>query len=83
MENVSYPDAAMIVHNMALAATKFGVGACLIWGATMAAKDEDILKQANLPEGFVPCCSIVLGKTDRKYELRDILENKIEKNFIK
>lgn len=83
MENVVFSNAAIMSHNIALAATELGVGACYIWGATMAvSKNEKILKELNLPEGFVPCCAVALGKTDSKYDMREIPENKISKNFI-
>lgn len=84
MENVIYSNAAIMAHNMVLAATQAGIGACYIWGATMAiAKSEDILNQINLPKDFIPCCSVALGKTTLEYKLRDIDENKISKSFIK
>lgn len=84
MENVAFSNAAIMAHNMALAAVELGVGACYIWGAVMAlSADSELLAQLNLPEGFVPCCAVALGKTDCEYELRDIPENKIAKTFIK
>lgn len=83
MDNVMYSNAATIVENMALAAAELGVGACHIWGATMAmsAKAETVAK-LSLPEGFVPCCAIALGKTSEKYETRDIPCDRIGKNVI-
>lgn len=74
---------ATIVENMALAAAELGVGACHIWGATMAmsSKAETVAK-LSLPEGFVPCCAIALGKTSEKYEMRDIPCDRIGKNVI-
>ena len=84
MKNVTYSNAAIIAQNMALAATEIAVGVCHIWGATMAiANDEEILKELNLPEGFVPCCAVSLGKTDYRYEKREIPFNRIETNIIK
>lgn len=83
MRNVTYSNAAIIVQNMALAATELGVGACHIWGATTATlNDPDILKNLNLPEGFAPCCAITLGKTDYVYEQREIPMDRIEINTI-
>lgn len=83
MRNVSYSNAAIIVQNMALAATEIGVGACHIWGATMAvANSPEILKGLNLPEGFVPCCAVSLGKTDYVYEEREIPMDRITTNAI-
>lgn len=83
MENVAYSNAAIMVHNMALAATELGVGSCYIWGATAAlSRNAEILAKLNLPEDFIPCCAIALGKTDCTYEMRDIPENKIAKTII-
>ena len=84
MENVAYSNAAIMVHNMALAATELGVGSCYIWGATAAlSRNAEILAKLDLPEDFIPCCAIALGKTDCTYEVRDIPENKIAKTIIK
>lgn len=82
--NVNFSNAAILVQNMAIAATELGVGSCHIWGAVRFLNDnEELLKKLNLPDGMVPCCAIILGKSDEKYELRDIPENKIKTNFIK
>lgn len=63
MENVAFSNAAIIAHNMALAATDLGVGSCYIWGAIAALSGSaELLKELNLPEGFIPCCAIGLGK---------------------
>ncbi len=81
--NVNFSNAAIIVQNMAIAATELGVGSCHIWGAVRFLNDNDeLLKELNLPEGMIPCCAITLGHSDEKYELRDIPENKIKTNFI-
>ena len=83
MENVAYSNAAIMVHNMSLAATELGVGSCYIWGATAAlSRNAEILAKLDLPEDFIPCCAIALGKTDCTYEVRDIPENKIAKTII-
>ena len=36
MENVMYSNAAIMLHNIALAATSLGIGSCYICGATAA-----------------------------------------------
>ena len=83
MENVIYSDAAIIAQNMILAATELSVGACPIWGATTAILNvPDILKELHLPEGFTPCCGVVLGKTDYTYEEREIPMDRIARNTI-
>ena len=83
MENVVYSNAAIIVQNMALAATELGVGACHIWGATTAlANSPDLCRELALPEGFTPCCAVALGKTEYVYEQREIPMDRIAKNVI-
>lgn len=84
MSNVRYSNAAIIVQNMAIAATELGIGACHIWGAIPAlCGDADLLKDMNLPEGMVPCCALALGHMDDKYELREVADNRIVTNFVK
>ena len=82
--NVNFSNAAIIVQNMATAATELGVGSCHIWGAVRFLNDNgELLEELDLPEGFIPCCAITLGHTDEKYELRNVPENKIRTNFVK
>ena len=83
MENVMYSNAAIMSHNISLAATELNIGSCYIWGATAAiSKNEEIIKELNLPEGFVVCCGVILGKTDEVYEVKEI-PNRISKSYIK
>lgn len=83
MENVTYSNAAIMAHNMALAATELGVGTCYIWGATAAmSRNPEVLSELKLPEGFVPCCAISLGKTNDTYEMRDVPSDKIAHTII-
>ena len=78
MENVAYSNAAIMVHNMALAATELGVGSCYIWGAVAAVShNPEILSELKLPEGFIPCCAICLGKTNEKYAWKEIPGDRI------
>lgn len=82
--NVNFSNAAILVQNMAIAATELGIGSCHIWGAVrLLNNNEELLKKLNLPEGMTPCCAITLGYTEEKYELRDIPENKISTSFLK
>ena len=83
MENVAYSNAAIMAHNMALAATELGVGTCYIWGAIAAvSRNPEVLAELKLPEGFMPCCAMFFGKTDVAYECREIPENKIGRTII-
>ena len=59
------------------------IGTCYIWGAVAALfQAPEIMKKLNLPEGFIPCCGITLGKTDYEYVLRDIPADRIAKTVI-
>ena len=82
-DNVNYSNAAIVAHNMALAAMSLNIGTCLIWGAIRAVNESpEILSELGLPEGFNPSCAITLGGTDDCYTLRDIPEDKIGRNSI-
>lgn len=82
--NVNYSNAAIVVHNMAIAATELGVGACHIWGAVgVLNSNEELVKKLNLPEGKAPCCAIALGHTDEQYELREIADDRIKTEYLK
>ena len=71
--NVASANVAAVIQNMSLAAVDQGVGSCYIYGATRAlAQDAGLLAQLALPEGLVPLGSIVVGKTDEKYEPRRV-----------
>lgn len=84
MSNANYSNAAIIVQNMALTATELGVGACHIWGAIGVLNANDELKRSlNIPDGMTPCCALALGRFDGKYELRDVIKNRIATNYIK
>ena len=83
VDNVNYSDAAIVAHNMALAAMTLNIGTCLIWGAIRAVNEcPEILAELNLPEGFKPSCAIILGATEDSYSLREIPDNRISKNTI-
>lgn len=84
MNNVNFSNAAIVVHNMALAATELGVGACHIWGAVgVLSSNAELMKELNLPEGMVPCCAIALGHTEETYQQREIPENRIQTTYLK
>ena len=72
-DNVRFSNAAIVVQNMAIAATELGLGSCHIWGAVRTLNvSPELLAELNLPEGKIPCCALIVGKTDEKYTLRDI-----------
>lgn len=83
MTNVNYSNAAIVVQNMAIAATEIGVGACHIWGAVRGLSGEDaVSKDLKIPDGMLPCCAIALGHFDGSYAEREIMDNRIQTNFV-
>ncbi len=77
-ENITFSNAAIVVHNMSLAAVELGLGQCCIWGATMAlSANTQLVEKLHLPENFVPCCGLIVGKTEQNYSLRQIPANRI------
>ena len=77
-ENVAFSNAAIIAHNITLEAVELGIGACLIWGSTAAlANDPSLVSELGLPDGFAPSCGVAIGKTDEKYTVREIPEERI------
>lgn len=78
-DNTAYSNAAIIVQNMALEAVELGLGACHIWGVVAALNtNPELVHELDLPEGFIPCCALALGKTNEKYVQRDIPENRFK-----
>lgn len=81
--NVNYSNAAIVAHNMSLAATELGVGSCHIWGAVGVMNgNAELVKELNLPDGMVPCCAIALGHTNETYEVREIPANRIATDYL-
>lgn len=82
-DNVGFSNAAIIAHNMALAAVDEGVGACYIWGCVMAlVKNPELVEALHLPEGFTPACALALGVSDEPYLPREIAADRIGCNRI-
>ena len=54
--------AATIMENMILAATDMGLGSVFLLAICAAlAQNPDIMKQLQIPEGFVPTAAMALG----------------------
>ena len=82
--NSSFSNAAIMAHNMILAATDLGLGAVHIWGAIGAlGQAPDLVAELGLPEGFIPACAAAIGKTDVVYEEREIPIDRISMNVLK
>lgn len=79
-----YSNAAILVQNMALAATDLGVGACHPCGVVgVLSGNDELIKELDLPEGMQPCCVIVLGHIDEKYTLREVADGRIKTSYLK
>lgn len=82
-DNVGYSNAAIIAHDMSLAAVNEGIGTCHIWACVMALGANPALTQKlGIPEGFTPTCAVALGETTESYTKREIPENRIAVNYI-
>lgn len=82
-DNVGYSNAAIIAHDMSLAAVDEGVGVCHIWGCMIAlAANKELIAKLGIPEGFTPACAVAIGKTNETYTDREIPENRIATNVI-
>ncbi len=82
-DNVGYSNAAIIAHNMALAAVDEGVGVCHIWGCIMAlTKNNELVAKLGIPDGFTPACAVAVGKTSESYTERSIPEDRLAINVI-
>lgn len=81
--NVGYSNAAIIAHNMALAAVDENAGVCLIWGCTAAlAGNPQLVAKLGIPEGFSPACAVAIGMTADNYVPREIPDDRISMNII-
>lgn len=81
--NVDSANAAMVVHNMCLAAVDVGMGSCCIYGATRAlSQNAELMTKLGLPEGFVPTGSAIFGPTEETYTEREIPMDKMAINYI-
>lgn len=82
-DNVGHSNAAIIAHNMSLAAVNEGVGVCHIWGCMIALDaNKELVAKLGIPEGFTPACAVAIGKTNESYTEREIPENRIAINYI-
>lgn len=82
-DNVGYSNAAIIAHDMSLAAVNEGVGVCHIWGCIVALQaNKELIAKLGIPEGFTPACAVAIGKTNEVYAEREIPENRIATNVI-
>jgi nitroreductase len=81
---VELANASCIIENMSLAATDMGLGSVYLLGFTYAiSKNEELLKELNLPEGFVLAAGIAIGYPTEPLTTEKELKQTIETTFIK
>lgn len=77
-------NAACIIENMALAATDLGLGSVYLMSFLPSfSADKELLKELNLPEGFVPISGIALGHPTEPLTKEKELKETIAINRIK
>lgn len=68
---------------MALEAVELEVGACYIWACMIAlTHNQELIKELEIPDGFMPSAAIAIGISDEKYTDREIEEGRISVNYI-
>lgn len=81
--NVGYSNAAIVAHDMSLAAIDENVGVCHIWGCIMPlSENKELIAKLGIPDGFTPACAVAIGKTEERYTEREIPENRISINIV-
>lgn len=82
--NAEIANAACIIENMSLAATNIGIGSLYLLGIISAFySDKELLKDLNLPEGFIPASGIALGYPTEPLTIEKELKQTIKINTIK
>lgn len=81
---IELANASCILENMSLAATDMGLGSVYLLGIIFAlSKNKELLKELNLPEGFVPAAAMSLGYPIEPLTEEKELKQTIETNTIK
>ena len=77
-------NAGCIAENMLLAATELGLGSVFMLSTVIAFKADPLLiKSLNIPDGYTPICSIIVGYTKEGIKSKNDMTNKISYNVIK
>jgi nitroreductase len=77
-------NASCIIENISLAGTDVGVGSVYLLGFIYAiSNNKEILKELNLPDGFVPAAAVALGYPTEPLTKEKELKQTIETNIIK
>ena len=82
--NIEIANASCIVENMTLAATNLSLGSVYVMGPVLVLNtDKELLKDLNLPEGFVPAAGILLGQPTEPLTTEKELKQTIKINTVK
>lgn len=74
---------ACVIENMAISATDLGLGSLLLWAAFRALRtDQELLKELNLPEGFIPQAGIAIGYPAEKLDETLVNKHNIEIKYF-
>ena len=81
---IEYASTSCIAENMALAATDLGLGSVYLLSILLPFKaDKELLLELNLPDGFIPVCSIALGYPTEPLTEEKVLKQTVVTNVIK
>ena len=82
--NIEIANASCIIENMSLAATNLSLGSGYLLGPVFAFNtDKELLKDLNLPEGFIPAAGMALGYPTEPLTTEKELKQTIQLNIIK
>jgi len=81
---IGVANASCIIENMTLAATSIGLGSVYLMAFLSAfSADEELLKELDLPEGFLPVCGMALGYPIEPLNTEKEFKENIKVNIIK
>ncbi|MGH1600503.1 nitroreductase family protein [Campylobacter majalis] len=73
-----------VVQNMHLSAVALGLAACPINTVVIGLHDRpELMKRAGVPDGYLPLCSLAVGKTEYKYSEKKINAENFSISYLK
>lgn len=83
-KNTTYSSAAIISHQIALAAYDLDLAACHIWGLLSKVKeDAGLMKELGIPDGYTPTASVIVGYPSEDLNERDPVTDRIAYSEVK
>lgn len=81
---IKFSNVASVIENMAIAATDLGLGSLHLWGAFNALRESpELIKELNLPDGFIPQAGIALGYSTEPLDSTFVNQHNIAVNYLK